>query len=251
MAYRHFVAIVVGKEPEQLLSHYDSNIKTEEPYTVFSFGKVGIYRKQYIASYEAALNRSDLGEDERKYIEDTIEDYKTMSDIDFFLEITEGYDLDEKTGDAISRENPNGKFNSYKIASHFAVPLITKDGKECFSAKKGDIDWGKVHLANQKPYEIAWDTVVKGKRPSNDEERTIYQNMKNMKSYLVDNYKDKKTYVQSSTAFWGYAFLSAEKGWNELEPNMPQFEWVRNFYDKFIKPLSNDEQITIYECIRP
>ena len=56
--------------------------------------------------------------------------------------------------------------------------------------------------------------------------------------------------MASNTAFWGYAFLSEKTGWVELEDNEEQFKWVVNFYNKFIKPQSDDTLISIYECRR-
>ena len=81
--------------------------------------------------------------------------------------MTEEYEYDPETGNAISTKNPDGKFDSYRIAGNFAMPFILKNGKEVYSALKGDIDWEKMN-ADPTPYETAWDLVVGGKKPKND-----------------------------------------------------------------------------------
>ena len=73
--------------------------------------------------------------------------------------------------------------------------------------------------------------------------------MKNRRAYF-EHFGNKENYVVSNVAFWGYAFLSEETGWVELEDNMDQVEWVKNFYKRFIEPLDDDTLITVCECIR-
>jgi len=248
MENRHFTVIVAGNEPDTLIGAFDSNIKYP-PYVVYLYSKAGEYRKQKIDFYEKILNGFEVDDKSRDFFEQSLEDIKNMDDMEFYLELTEGLTLDEKTGNAMSTENPDGKYNFCSIARKFALPFILKDGTESYSAKKKDIDWAKIHLANTEPYEIAWDTVMEGKKPTNEEEEKIYLNMKERKFYF-SLFGDRETYIKSSTAFWGYAFLSKKEGWKELDGTIPQFEWVSNFYDKFIKPLPENTLITIYECIR-
>ena len=39
-----------------------------------------------------------------------------------------------------------------------------------------------------------------------------------------------------------------ENKWTELDETTSQFEWVKNFYDRFIKPLDDNTLLTIFEC---
>jgi hypothetical protein len=71
--------------------------------------------------------------------------------------------------------------------------------------------------------------------------------MKNREGYFM-KFGTRENYIVTSTAFWGYAFVSENIEWIEMEPHVNQFEWVSNYYDRFIKPLSNDTLLTIYEC---
>ena len=72
-----------------------------------------------------------------------------------------------------------------------------------------------------------------------------------MKSYgkYLSFFKDKETYVKVSTSFWGFAVVDENK-WSELEDYIDQNVWISNFYDIFIKNLSEDTTISIYECVR-
>ena len=106
-----------------------------------------------------------------------------------------------------------------------------------------------MHLSNQQTYKGAWEVVVEGRKPKDEQEQLIYDNMKNREAYFM-KYGDKKTYIISNTAFWGYAFLSEKEGWKELEPNINQFVWVSQFYNRFIEPLPDNTLLTIYECTK-
>ncbi len=95
-------------------------------------------------------------------------------------------------------------------------------------------------------YDRAWEMVMYGSGPVNDYENQIYDNMKARTAYF-EKFGNKEAYVLSNTAFWAYAFVS-KNGWIELEDNVDQFTWVRNFYEMFIDPLPDDTLLTIYEC---
>jgi hypothetical protein len=248
MENRHFTLIVVGENPDELVKKYDSTIKVE-PYVVLQFKNAGELHKKHIHFYEEMLLKLDPSDANYKVAEEQLSLYREQSDIDFFADITEEYEIDEETGDAISDENPDGKYVSCKIGKNFSLPLINKNGEEVYSCRKSNVDWSKIHLANKEPYEFAWDSVMEGKKPENDAEKNIYENMKNRVSYF-NAYGNRENYVLSNTSFWGFAFLSEKTGWVELEDTVNQFEWVRSFFDRFIKPLGENEKISVYECVR-
>lgn len=247
---RHFNVVVAGENHKELMEKYDSS-KEIEPYLVFEFSKKKEYRAKKIKILEDVLKSiSDKDTLEYQYFEAELDAVKSMDDFDYYLDMTSGdeFEVDEM-GNAYAVKNLDGKFDACSIAKNFAVPFKLKNGEEAFSAKKSDIDWKEVHLGNREPYEIAWDTVVEHKAPKTEEEKAIYNNMKE-RLYYFSLFKNREHYIKSNTAFWGYAFLSEKTGWVELDERTDQFDWVCNFYDKFIKPLPNNETITIYECFR-
>lgn len=245
--YNHFVAIVAGDNPEVLMSPFDKNIKTE-PRVVYKYTDAQKLKEQYIKLYEALIASDSIpdGSFFKEDAKDKLAVIKTQSAQEFYFDLTDGYDYDDKTGDALSDENPNGKWMSYRLGKLFSVPFILNDGKEAFQARKKDINWEVMHLHGGEIYERAWEMVMDGQKPANQYEEQIYENMKARTAYF-EKFGNKENYVLSNTAFWAYAFVS-KNGWVELEDDVDQFTWVRNFYEMFIDPLPDDTLLTIYEC---
>lgn len=245
--YRHFVCIVAGENPKELMAEYDKNKKVE-PYIVYRYKDAEQLKQLYLLNYKKQL--ADCTDDyEKEYITETIKDLEEIDIDDFYYEITDGLIIDPETGDAKSDVNKEGKWSSYNIGKLFCMPFLTKDGIECFQALKSDVDWPKIHLNGGHIYERAWEMVMEGSTPEDDYEKQIYENMKDKTAYF-EKFENKENYVISSTAFWGYAFLSEITGWQEASSMDEQFTWMRNFYDVFIKNLPDDTLLTIYECVR-
>jgi len=245
--YQHFVCIVAGEEPSALMAEYDKN-KPSEPRLVYRFKDVKKIKDSFIQVYENAL-AGELNPSQREYIQLTLQDLAEMDDEEFYEDIVSNGELevDEETGDAYSTKNENGKWSFYNIGKIFSIPFLTKDGREVFQARKGEIDWPHIHLNGGEIYERAWEMVMDGSKPKNDYEETIYKNMKDKRSYF-EKFETKSNYVTSNTAFWGYAFLSEKTGWMDASEEDNQFVWMSNFYDMFIKNLPEDTLLTIYEC---
>ena len=246
--YRHFVAVVAGEEPDALMLPYDKNIKTE-PRVVYKLKDAEKLREQYISIYQAIVEHNQIPDGPFKEdAKDKLAIIKSQSPQEFYLDLTEDYEHDQETGDALTTENPLGKWSSYRLGKLFSVPFILKDGTETFQAKKGDVNWELMHLNGGEIYERAWEMVMEGSEPRTDYEKQVYDNMKARTAYF-EKFGSKENYVLGNTAYWGYAFVS-KTGWIELEDDMDQFEWVRNFYERFIEPLPDDTLLTIYECVK-
>ena len=244
--YNHFVAIVAGDNPEVLMSPYDKNIKTE-PRVVYKYADAGLLRDQYIKVYKSIISSDAIPDGPFKEdAKDKLAIIESQTPQEFYYDLTDEYEHDEKTGDAITNENQDGRWSSYRLGKLFSVPFILNDGTEKFQAKKSDINWELMHLHGGEIYERAWEMVMEGSEPVNDYEKQIYENMKARTAYF-EKFGTKENYVLSNTAFWGYAFVS-KNGWVELDDGMDQFVWVRNFYESFIDPLPDDTLLTIYEC---
>ena len=246
--YNHFVALVAGDNPEVLMSPYDKSIKTE-PRIAYKFADAGKLRNQYIKLYTALVESDTIPEGPFKEdAKDKLAVIQNQSDTEFYLDLTEDYEHDKDTGDALTTENPDGKWSSYRLGKLFSVPFILNDGTETFQAKKGDINWELMHLHGGEIYARAWEMVMEGSEPVNDYEKQIHENMKARTAYF-EKFGTKENYVLSNTAFWAYAFVT-KNGWLELEDDMDQFQWVGKFYETFVDPLSDDTLLTIYECTK-
>ena len=244
--YQHFVCIVAGDNPETLMSEYDKN-KVVPPYIVYTRSAVPHLKDIFIDEYKKVLEEGYLSEMEEEYVKSTLQDLAEMSDDDFFYELVSNDNLTiGDDGNAYSTKNMLGKWSYYNEGKVFCIPFMLKDGREVFQAKKGEIDWGHMHLNRGEIYERAWEIVMEASAPQNDYEAAIYENMKDKQAYF-EKFETKENYVVSNTSFWGYAFLSDKTGWRDAD-NEEQFTWMKNYYDMFIKNLDDDTLLTIYEC---
>ena len=245
--YNHFVCIAAGENPDAIMAEYDKNKKVEKR-LVYRFKDAKKIKESFIKEYESAM-KDEINPSQREYIRLSIEDLKEMDDDDFYFNLAEdnGYLIDEDTCDAYSDKNEEGKWSVYSIGKLFSIPFLTKDGKEVFQAKKGDIDWGKIHLNGGEIYGRAWDMVVCGVKPETEYEMTIYENMRDKTTYF-QKFGTRENYIISNTAFWGYAFVSDKTGWMDASEEKDQFAWMSNFYDLFIKNLDDNTLLTIFEC---
>ena len=246
--YRHFVCIVAGDNPEELLKEYDKN-NLKEPYIKYKFKDAKILHERYIDVYKAMLdnvkNNND-GNTDIELIEDTILDLEDMSDLEFYQDLTKGLKYDSE-GNALTTENENGKFSFSQVGKLYSIPFLTKDGREVYQSKNSDIYWKKMHLSGGEIYGRAWEMVMEGSQPNTDYESIIYENMKDKMGYF-NKFETKENYIISNTAFWGYAFLSEKTGWVDADGVKDQFIWMAEYYNMFIKNLPDDTLLTIYEC---
>lgn len=246
--YQHFVCVVAGDNPNEILLEYDkTNVKA--PYVKYRFKDAKMLQQKYIEFYEGLLkNLSETNDTlDLEMIKNTIEDLKEMSETEFYHDLISDLDFDEKTGDAYTTENENGKFSFCQLGKIYSIPFLTKDGREVFQARKSEIDWGRMHLSGGDIYARAWEMVMEESKPETDYEALIYDNMKDKVTYF-EKFETKENYVISNTAFWGYAFVSESKGWMDASEVESQFVWMNNFYDLFIKNLPEDTLLSIYEC---
>lgn len=245
--YQHFVCIVAGNEPEKLIDEYCSQ-NTVEPYVVYKYKDANKIKTCTIKYYET-LKETTYTPIEREYINNSLLDLKDMSDDEFFESLCEGhpdYYIND-SGDIISNKNPNGRYSYCNIGKLFSIPFLTKDGKEVYQAKKGNIDWNRIHLNGGHAYKRVWEMVMENSEPLDNHEKVLYENMKDKIAYF-EKFENKENYIISNTAFWGYAFLSEITGWIDAEDIENQFTWMSNYFDLYIKNLPDETLLTIYEC---
>jgi hypothetical protein len=244
--YQHFVCIVAGDNPDDLIRKYSKLLKEGE-YVVYHYKDAHVIKQKYIQAYEDVLEKYPNYELKTE-IQATIDDLRTISDDEFYASLTAEYKKDEKTNDALSTENRNGKYTFCNIGKVLSVPFLTKDGREVFKIKKNEVDWDNMHLNGGYVYSRVWEMVMENSEPKDNHEQVLYDNMKDKIPYF-NKFETKENYITSNTAFWAYAFLSEETGWvDAISENTNQFEWMSNYYDKFIKNLPDDKLLTIYEC---
>lgn len=241
--------VVAGENPDKLVALYDKALKVE-PYVIFKYSDRNEVQRLYINDCENQLKyNTKLRDIDREDLEDRIAIAKDTSPEDFYNDYTFDYQHDEETGDALTDENPDGKWVTCNPGQLYSTPFITKDGRTVFSARKCEIDWNKIHLFGKDIHEDTWDLVIENREPITERDQCIKKNMMPYKEMLED-IGSKELYATSHTAFWAYAFLSEDKGWCELGDNENQYEWMAGYYERFIKLLPKTTLLTIYEITR-
>lgn len=247
--FEHFTCLVIGENPEQQMLPYDGN-KEVEPYVVFHRSDAHKMKLAYIEQLKIELNNDDLDEGAKEYFQLDIEATEDETDEEFFENYTARYRHDEITGDALSTENPKGKWRYFNEGGKaFSNVFRLKDGSESYQAKKGDIDWGYMHQRDIEKYERTWDLVMEGVTPVTKEDWVFYENMKNRTAYF-EKFGSKEEYAAAATYFWTFACLSEMGGWQEMNYLNKDISWVCGFYKVFIETLPDDTLLTIYECGR-
>ena len=112
--YQHFVCIVAGENPEKLMEPYD-NTKVVEPYVKYYYKDAGKLKEKFIEFYEAILNSDEETNIDKDALREIIIDLKSLTDIEFYEELTNGLVIDAETGNALSTENENGKYSYFQL----------------------------------------------------------------------------------------------------------------------------------------
>lgn len=245
---RFFNLLVIGDNPEELIKKYDKR-NTVEKYIKFKYKDAEKLRKSAIKALKGLLDNIDklsLQEFTIDTLKDKLKSIENMSNFEYYQTLTNGLYYDEN-GNALSEENPDGKFDDYTNKLHLAIPLRRLDGTDVTSDLKKNIDWEHMHRRKDSvdTYTSAWEVCVDKREPETEDEVTISKMMEDKGRYF-ENFASKEEYVNYSTSFWEYAIIN-EGGWQSIDGNDSKI-WVNDFYDKFIKPLDGNTKLTIYEC---
>jgi hypothetical protein len=103
-------------------------------------------------------------------------------------------------------------------------------------------------MNNTYTYEIVWKLIKEGKKPSSEEEETLFNNMKDNVNYFA-NFKNVDEYVIHNCAYWNYAYLDKD-GWQDMDDDKDYSSWISTFFDKFVTKLNPNDKITIFECTK-
>ena len=251
MGSKFFTVMVVGDNPEGLMSKYDKALKVK-PYIKYRYldaEKIRSNAVKMLSNIIANYDKFAMSEDQLEYFKSRLKAINGMSSFEYYSSLTNGlyYDTD---GNALSEENPDGKWDKYNIGKNFSYPLKLKDGKETYQAMSGDVDWNQMHMETNSVnlFEIIWRLVVDDDDPSDANEEQLKNNWKDKKNYL-SGFKNVDEFISHNCAYWNYAYLD-KNGWVDVDDEGDEMKWVLNFFKRFIEPLKNDEKVTIYEFSR-
>jgi len=251
MASKFFTVLVVGDDPESLMAKYDKALKVK-PYIKYKYLDAEKLKKNAIKMLSSVVENADkfaMSNYQLDYLKERLKAINGMSTFEYYRTITDGLYYDDE-GNALSEENPEGKWDKYNIGKNFSYPFKLKDGKESYQAQVGDIDWDSIHMNVDavRMFEIIWALVVDDDDPSDEEEVNIKKNWITKKNYL-SNFSNVDQFVAHNCAYWCYAYLD-ENGWKDVDDEGDELKWVSNFFDRFIKPLKDGTKVTIYEFSR-
>ena len=251
MGSKFFTVMVVGDNPEGLMSKYDKALKVK-PYIKYKYldaEKIRSNAIKMLSNIIASYDKFAMSEDQLEYFKSRLKAINGMSSFEYYSSLTNGlyYDAD---GNALSEENPDGKWDKYNLGKNFSYPLKLKDGKETYQAMSGDVDWNQMHMETNSVnlFEIIWRLVVDDDDPSDANEEQLKNNWKDKKNYL-SGFKNVDEFISHNCAYWNYAYLD-KNGWVDVDDEGDEMKWVLNFFERFIEPLKNDEKVTIYEFSR-
>lgn len=251
MGSKFFTVMVVGDNPEGLMSKYDKALKVK-PYIKYKYldaEKIRLNAIKMLSNIIASYDKFAMSEDQLEYFKSRLKAINGMSSFEYYSSLTNGlyYDAD---GNALSEENPDGKWDKYNLGKNFSYPLKLKDGKESYQALSGDVDWNQMHMETNSVnlFEIIWRLVVDDDDPSDANEEQLKNNWKDKKNYL-SGFKNVDEFISHNCAYWNYAYLD-KNGWVDVDDEGDEMKWVLNFFERFIEPLKNDEKVTIYEFSR-
>lgn len=240
----YFSVLVVGDNAEELMAKYDIHNKVE-PYMMYKFKDKDKLYKTEKKIYEELLKRNDIDEIVELRVNKKLNELNSMTSFQYYQSITNGMYYDEN-GDAWSDKNKDGKYKYYSIGRRFSIPFKLFDDKEVYTCTKEEVNWGAIHMTNKVVYESVWDMLVEGREPTTDEEKLLYENMKNMENYF-STFSNKDEYVAYNTSFFHYAYLD-ENGWFDMDDAKNDKKWVSEYYDRFITPLKPTDKMTVFEC---
>lgn len=247
--------LVIGDNPDEIAAKYSSDRKVDK-HKKYELNQAPKLHRMYLESIEASIKalegvkEAELAVD---YYKELYDEYKEMDDFEFFQALTQDCEYDRE-GDAFTDENPDAHYQYEKcyndrilkdqdFEAPFCDPLILKDGTKAYKAKVGDVDWSKMHLAKAPVYRAVWEICVDGREPVNDDEKVAWDVMSGRDSYFK-NFKNVDEYVSHSSAFWTYAVATED---NYYECTGRDIDWTNSFYDRFVKPLSPDDTVSIFE----
>ena len=248
--------LVVGDNPDEEIKKYDQTTKVE-PYVAHTFDNMASDRKKAIKVLSNVLSNKDIIP-LTPYLTGSIENLtnsiSNMTDFEYYLKICEGCRFDEETGDAMSDKN---KLAEYQYATcydevcrktgenvGFILPFTFKDGTVAFQGRKGEIDWKEVHNAHEDEYRTIWELCVEKREPVDDEEKKIYEDNYQSVNYF-NTFNTIDEYLVHNCYFWCDGIIIDGK---YIKNTGDQRDWEAKFFKKYIKPLSGDTLLTLYEA---
>ena len=184
--------------------------------------------------------------------------YIENSDSELQLEFMEFYeddecDIDERTGKRGYWQNPNAKWDWYKIGGRFMGKLRLKDGSRASWAKIRDIDTSRDEQRYRGACSI-WDYKLNGAKMPSD--ISFYDYIIKPEFY-TKRYGDKETFARFKSDFYFRAVVTPDREWHEMgemlwwgisdEDRDNIVDWLDHYHERFIEPYM-DCTLVVVDC---
>lgn len=245
MARKVFSLLVIGNPKD--IERYDCHLKVE-PYIQYVFANRSKMRETAISAIEVILKDKNLNQVTRDGLRVRKNTIEHMSDFEYYQMVTDGLNYDND-GNALSTENPNGKWVTCQVDEKHYFPLILKEGHEkAYSALASEVDWEAMNNKEKEDlYRVTWELCMEGREPQNELEEQIKYNMTTtFESYegYFDDFKNVDEYVTYNTAFFTSAvILNGE--WDDSS-EYDSKDWVLNYHNRFIANINGGETVTMF-----
>lgn len=213
------------------LTIYDLT-KPVSPYVVYEYNNRKNIRKQAINIYNELIKKVETDTVNTlvcQMMRVKLQEMQEMTDEEYFDMATQGMTYDEKTGDALTTINPNGRFLTISDPTlETAIPLYGKK----FQCKVCEITEKNIDPKLISEYSKQWDNFM--------------DNSSFLKNDYLKLYGNRETYIATMTEPLFYnAFVSNETGWLE-QGDENQVQWVLTFRERFINSLPKDTLLRVY-----
>lgn len=243
-----FTLMVFGDDAKKQIEKYSTEYKVPQ-YIKYKYLDASKYKDTEVKALNQLLDVTNLSNEPhiREWITNRLNALAKQSAFEFYKELTDGMYYDEN-GNALSEENPNGKFDTAKIGKMFSTPFTLKDGNTSYSARCSDIDWVATNTKNHRIYERTWDLVMDKKDAISDIDKKIYDAMKDKTAYL-SSFGDKEWYVRYCSSYWCNAVVN-DGEWHDCNTdcNGDFGKWIGSFSERFMAYNKKDDLVTIFEC---
>ena len=156
-------------------------------------------------------------------------------------------------------ENPNAKWDWWKVGGRWSNMITLKNGTKRDSAPIGLIDLEALKHDPEvfKESERFWELYVEGQEIKTKEDRELIEFVMQTKEWYLNRFKTKEDYARQTASFYTYAVLKdgewfekGSMGWFGCgsETFEESYNWVENFYDNFLADLPETAHITVVDC---
>lgn len=289
----HFAVLVIGENVEEQLARFDENLEMPR-YVEYTKEQLIEKEKERIQQYKNGTYAKFLKDPEKykaennnknhiKYLEEEFPKKLEWTDEEMYQNEIKYYEEDQITpdGGVYSTYNPESKWDWWVVGGRYRDRLVLKPGVtgdkgktmtpyvgtlyaasvdgRCDIAHKGDIDWDKMHLTEERFDKACrfWEMKVEGAEPITEEEKEEMKWDWYKPEFYSERYKDKSTFAQCEASFTMWAVVKngewyekGDMGWwgASDETHDEAVDWEKNFYDRFIKDLPDDTLLTVVDC---